>query len=135
MDAQSAGREEQEPHNDEGISIRPVQPHVGCCEGGYYLPSGNEDFTAEYCCVTSRVTTIQFLIAMVTVWGGFGPDHAVPSTLRPLTGTYILLLTYLQFLKSFIILDCVAWLHHQAPCLHGIMSFQTTQTSLRANSA
>ena len=32
----------------------------------------------------------------VTVWGGFGPDHAVPSTPRPLTGTYSYLLTYLQ---------------------------------------
>ena len=32
---------------------------------------------------------------MVTVWGGFGPDHTVPSTPRPLTGTYSYLLTYL----------------------------------------
>ena len=32
---------------------------------------------------------------MVTVWGGFGPDHTVPSTSRPLTGTYSFLLTYL----------------------------------------
>ena len=29
------------------------------------------------------------------VWGGFGPDHTVPSTPRPLTGTYNYLLTYL----------------------------------------
>ena len=33
---------------------------------------------------------------MVTVWGGFGPDHTVPSTPRPLTGTYSYLLTYLH---------------------------------------
>ena len=29
------------------------------------------------------------------VWGGFGPDHTVPSTTRPLTGTYSYLLAYL----------------------------------------
>ena len=34
---------------------------------------------------------------MVTVWGGFGPDHTVPSTPRPLTGTYSYLLTYLPY--------------------------------------
>ena len=34
---------------------------------------------------------------VVTVWGGFGPDHtAVPSTPRPLTGTYSYLLTYIS---------------------------------------
>ena len=31
---------------------------------------------------------------MVAVWGGFGPDHTVPSTLRPLTGTYSYILPY-----------------------------------------
>ena len=70
----------------------------------------------EYCfgigCSTSdysawrlfRLAMISYLLelgcgsvwrSMVTVWGGFGSDYSVPSTPRPLIGTYSYLLTYL----------------------------------------
>ena len=109
----SSGRQAHQPAPQSHMPITPACPpasqarecsasasspgaHKGTCPHQLLGPSGSQ----------------------VTVWGGFGPDHTVPSTPRPLTGTYSYLLTHLRALKLRPCCRPLLWVKHMnSPCI------------------